>query len=103
MQEAKFLNQTMELKMLVLSRKKNQTIVIDNQIEIEVLKIKGSTVRLGIKAPSSIKVLRGELSPFEVEVNIADLNAVAQQSPTTEPSEDELQNLPNPFAVAFAS
>jgi len=59
--------------MLVLSRKQNQTIVIDNQIEIEVLKIKGNTVRLGIKAPSHIKVLRGELSPFEIEVNLSDL------------------------------
>lgn len=87
--------------MLVLSRKKNQTIVIDNQIEIEVLKIKGSTVRLGIKAPSSIKVLRGELSPFEVEVNIAELN-MAQQTPAEQTAEDDVQNLPNPFAVAFA-
>lgn len=86
--------------MLVLSRKKNQSIVIDNQIEIEVLKIKGSTVRLGIKAPNNIKVLRGELSPFEVEVNIAEINA-AEQKPL--PGETlETDTLPNPFAVAFA-
>ena len=56
--------------MLVLSRKQNQTIVIDGQIEIEVLKIKGNTVRLGIRAPQDIKVLRGELSPFEIEATI---------------------------------
>jgi len=59
--------------MLVLSRKQNQTVVIDNQIEIQVLKIKGNTVRLGIKAPNQIKVLRGELAPFEVELNLLDL------------------------------
>ena len=59
--------------MLVLSRKQNQTVVIDNQIEIEVLKIKGNTVRLGIKAPNNIKILRGELSPFEIEVDTSDL------------------------------
>ena len=47
--------------MLVLSRKKDESIVLDGQIEITVLKIKGNTVRLGIKAPSNIKVLRGEL------------------------------------------
>jgi len=50
--------------MLVLSRKKDESIVLDGQIEITVLKIKGNTVRLGIKAPANIKVLRGELSPF---------------------------------------
>ncbi len=50
--------------MLVLSRRKNETIVIDGQIEIEVLKVSGNTVRLGVKAPRDIKVLRGELAPF---------------------------------------
>ena len=75
--------------MLVLSRKKNETIVIDGTIEIEVLKIKGNTVRLGIKAPSNIKVLRGELSPIELE----------QRPGET----DEANRLPNPFAVAHAS
>lgn len=50
--------------MLVLSRKKNEQIVIDGQIEVEILQIKGNTVRLGIKAPRDVKVLRGELKPF---------------------------------------
>ena len=53
--------------MLVLSRKLNQSVVIDGQIEIQILKIKGNTIRLGITAPKDIKVLRGELSPFEIE------------------------------------
>ena len=52
--------------MLVLSRRIAETIVIDGNIEIEVLKIKGNTVRLGIKAPRDVKVLRGELSPFGI-------------------------------------
>ena len=50
--------------MLVLSRRKDEAIVIDGQIEIEVLKVSGNTVRLGIKAPRHVKVLRGELAPF---------------------------------------
>ncbi len=69
--------------MLVLSRKQNQTIVIDGQIEIEVLKIKGNTVRLGIRAPQEIKVLRGELSPFELEF---------KQKPANETSEAEQES-----------
>ena len=50
--------------MLVLSRKKNQTIIIDGNIEIEVLQVKGNSIRLGVKAPREVKVLRGELKPF---------------------------------------
>ena len=54
--------------MLVLSRKKNQTIVIDSRIEIEVLQVKGNTVRIGVKAPDDVKILRGELQPVELQL-----------------------------------
>ena len=47
--------------MLVLSRKKNESIVINGDIRIEILQIKGKQILLGITAPSSMKVLRGEL------------------------------------------
>ena len=53
--------------MLVLSRKKDQQIAIDGDIKIVVLKITGSTVRLGISASADVKVLRGELKPFGIE------------------------------------
>jgi carbon storage regulator len=85
--------------MLVLSRKQNQTIVINGTIEIQVLKIKGNTVRLGIQAPSNIKVLRGELSPFESEIRVNETVAEA----STEYVVGELERLPNPFAVAHAN
>ena len=88
--------------MLVLSRKQNQTVVIDNQVEIEVLKIKGNTVRLGIKAPNNIKILRGELSPFEIEVDTSDLVDSRTESSQLERGSQSVQsNVPvgNPFAV----
>ena len=50
--------------MLVLSRKKRQSIVIgegQDKIEVIINRIKGDTVRLGIKAPRQVKILRGEL------------------------------------------
>ena len=47
--------------MLVLSRKVNETIQIGDDIEIRVLEVKGDTVRIGIEAPKSIDILRGEL------------------------------------------
>lgn len=47
--------------MLVLSRKVNETIKISDDIEIRVLEVKGDTVRIGIEAPKSMEILRGEL------------------------------------------
>ena len=47
--------------MLVLSRKCNETIVIGDNIHIKVVGISGNQVRLGIEAPSDIRVMREEL------------------------------------------
>lgn len=47
--------------MLVLSRKKNESIVTDNGIEIKILAIEGEQVKLGIVAPKTVKVYRSEL------------------------------------------
>ena len=47
--------------MLVLSRIKNETIMIGDDIEITVVDVKGDTVRLGINAPRSIPVHRKEI------------------------------------------
>ena len=47
--------------MLVLSRKKGQSIMIGNDIEISIIDIQGEQVRLGINAPGSIKVYRKEV------------------------------------------
>ena len=47
--------------MLVLSRKKNEAIHIDDQIRIVVVEIRGDKVRLGIDAPDDVTVHRGEV------------------------------------------
>jgi carbon storage regulator len=47
--------------MLVLTRKKDQTIVINNDIEITVLDIQGDQVRIGINAPRSVSIHRKEV------------------------------------------
>lgn len=47
--------------MLALSRKKNEALVINNNIEITVLEIKGEQVKLGISAPKEIPVYRKEV------------------------------------------
>jgi carbon storage regulator len=50
-----------EFRMLVLSRQKDQTIMIGDMIEITVVDIRGDKVRLGITAPTKIPVHRKEV------------------------------------------
>ena len=47
--------------MLVLTRRKNQSIVIGDDIVVTVLEVKGDQIRLGITAPRDIQVYREEL------------------------------------------
>ena len=47
--------------MLVLSRKKGETIMINDNIEVKVLGIEGDQVKLGIVAPKSVKIYRQEV------------------------------------------
>ena len=47
--------------MLALSRKKNEALVINNNVEITVLEIKGDQVKLGISAPREVPVYRKEV------------------------------------------
>ena len=48
--------------MLVLSRKVDEVIVVDNVISVRVLKIQGTKVHLGIVAPAHVPIHRQELS-----------------------------------------
>jgi carbon storage regulator len=47
--------------MLVLSRKINQSIIIDDKIEVIVLDVVKDQIKIGIKAPREITVLRKEI------------------------------------------
>jgi carbon storage regulator len=63
--------------MLALSRKKGESIVIDNNVEITVLEIKGDQIKLGIKAPKSVPVYRKEIFAQIQEEN---MNAFAGEA-----------------------
>jgi carbon storage regulator len=52
--------------MLVLSRKRDEAIVIGDEIKITVVKMKGNAVRLGIEAPQAVTIRRGELRDEKV-------------------------------------
>lgn len=58
--------------MLALSRKKGEALVINNNVEITVLEIKGEQVKLGINAPKEVPVYRKE-----VYIQIQDANKEA--------------------------
>ncbi len=50
--------------MLVLSRKPGEKLQIGDNITVTVLEVHGRVVRLGIDAPGSVRVLRGELTEW---------------------------------------
>ncbi|KUF35308.1 carbon storage regulator CsrA [Lysinibacillus sp. F5] len=47
--------------MLVLSRKKDESIMIGDQVEIKILAVEGDQIKLGIVAPKTVKVHRSEV------------------------------------------
>ena len=47
--------------MLVLSRKKGESIIIDGQIEVKVIAVEGEMVKLGIEAPKTVSIHRQEV------------------------------------------
>ena len=68
--------------MLVLSRKKNESIVINNDITIVVVDIRGDKVRLGVEAPKEVPVHRREVFDL-IKQNEAN-EAAAQDGATSE-------------------
>jgi carbon storage regulator len=48
--------------MLVLSRKRGETVCIGQDITVKFLAVRGQSVKIGIDAPLQVRILRGELS-----------------------------------------
>ena len=46
--------------MLALSRKKNEAIIVNNNIEITILEVKGDQVKIGVTAPKEVPIYRKE-------------------------------------------
>ncbi|MDT3699096.1 MAG: carbon storage regulator CsrA [Thermincola sp.] len=71
--------------MLVLTRKRNESIIIDNQVEVIILEVIGDQVKIGIKAPKEIPVLRKEIyqavkdeNKAAIKVGPSDINELAE-------------------------
>ncbi len=67
--------------MLILSRRKNQSVIIDERIEVTIVDIKGDQIKLGIQAPPDVSVFRNE-----VFLAIQDENRAAVSAPVNLPS-----------------
>lgn len=71
--------------MLVLSRKKNESIVINDDITIVVVEIRGDKVRLGVEAPKEVPVHRREVyDAIKRSEKEANNGSVGQNAPATE-------------------
>jgi carbon storage regulator len=74
--------------MLVLSRKKNESIVINNDITIVVVEIRGDKVRLGVEAPKEVPVHRREVYEAIKRSELERHDAAAREADTTGGSGD---------------
>lgn len=57
--------------MLALSRKKGESLILNNNIEVTILEVKGDQVKVGITAPKSVPVYRKEVYAQIEEANKA--------------------------------
>lgn len=86
--------------MLVLSRRKNQSIVIGDAVVIHIAEVRGNRVRLAIEAPQDIPVVRSEL----VEVSVPQpANFVHAPVATTSETEALVATAPLPTVIRSVS
>ena len=86
--------------MLILSRKLNESIVIDGRIIIKILRIERDTVKIGIQAPTELPVHRQEVFDMIQKNKQASLNAGTEtiaKSPTAQvtPLKDKVASPPS--------
>lgn len=63
--KARYTLEFREAKMLVLSRKQGERLMIGSDIVLTINRISGNRVAIGIEAPRDIRIIRGELDRFE--------------------------------------
>ena len=78
--------------MLVVTRKKDEKLIIGNEIEIQVLRIGRDNVRLGIKAPSHISIYRYEIYEAIKQENAKGVPPQISEQDTLETSADAVDD-----------
>jgi carbon storage regulator len=77
--------------MLVLTRRIGESIILSDDIEIEVLGIDGEQIKLGVKAPKEVSIYRKELYQAIQEENQQALEGLKELSSLTLKVNDEIQ------------
>lgn len=80
--------------MLVLTRRRNQSIVINDDIVVTVLEVKGDQIRLGITAPRDVPVYREELVAVLTDADRA--SVLPEEAHLPEPSSTAASAAPRP-------
>jgi carbon storage regulator len=83
-------NRQKELTMLVLSRQKDESIVIGDDVEVTIVDVRGDKVRLGITAPKSIPVHRREI--YEAIQREKEAQRQSEQASGQRPVEESQQS-----------
>jgi carbon storage regulator len=76
--------------MLVLGRKTNESVMIGDDIVVTILGVDGDRVKIGIKAPSSVRILRQELYETVKAENVRAANLSEKLSDALMPSLSQL-------------
>lgn len=71
--------------MLVLSRKRGETLYVGDDVKITILDVQGKRVRIGIDAPGHCRVMRGELCDGPAPAEVAATRAVGAPSTSEDP------------------
>jgi carbon storage regulator len=66
--------------MLALARKAGESIIVNDNIEVTVLEIKGDQIKIGINAPKSVPIYRKEIYDQIQEANADAANTVNPQA-----------------------
>ncbi|MDX1963495.1 MAG: response regulator [Pirellulales bacterium] len=87
--------------MLVLSRKENEEIVFPHLgITVEILRVAGKTVRVGVNAPQSVEILRGELAKLQENASALHARTTPHATPAT-PLSHATRNQLNKVSLAL--
>lgn len=66
--------------MLALARKVNESIIVNDNIEITILEVKGEQIKIGIDAPKSVPIYRKEIYTQIQEANEAAANTAGPET-----------------------
>ena len=88
--------------MLILTRKRDDSIKIGEDIVVRVMRTARGSVKIGIEAPASVRIVRGELNEFGDIAGASDLTCAADLADLHDDDSDD-EHLHDELALAMHS